>query len=167
MAYMGLLCLAFGQAWDLIEVRAIKGLTNTSVSLILSWLMFGRSLLLRMLYPDVSMDVSNSCKMTMAVRHMLKTCATVGTGPVASAVCCLIAQASDSYVQLSYAAAVLTLLRWIFRTSSYSKDEAATVYCSKTGNGSQVAGCALLSTCHEATRQRQEPLESSRAFCAS
>lgn len=74
-----LLCLAFGQAWDLIEVRAIKGLTDISISLILSWLMFVRPLLLRVLYPDVSMDVSYSCKMTKAVRHTLNTCATVGT----------------------------------------------------------------------------------------
>ena len=60
--------------------------------------------------------------------------------PVASAVCCLIAQASKSYVQLSSAAAVLTVLRWIFQTSSYSSDEAATEYCGKTGKESQVAG---------------------------
>ncbi len=71
-----LLCLAFGQAWDLIEVRAIKGLTDISISLILSWLMFVRPLLLSVLYPDVSMDVSYSCKMTMAMRHMLNICAT-------------------------------------------------------------------------------------------
>jgi len=87
-----LLCLAFGQAWDLIEVRAIKGLTDISISLILSWLMFVRPLLLRVLYPDVSMDVSYSCKVTMAVRHLLNTCATVEHRvPVASTVCCLIA----------------------------------------------------------------------------
>ena len=71
MAFMGLLCFAFGQAWDLIEVRAIEGLTDISISLILSWLMFVRPLLCRRLYPDVSMDVSYSCKMTMAVRHVL------------------------------------------------------------------------------------------------
>ena len=66
-----LLCLAFGQAWDLIEVRAIKGLTDISIILILRWLMFVRPLLLRVFYPDVSMDFSYSCKMTMAMRHML------------------------------------------------------------------------------------------------
>ncbi len=68
-----LLCLAFGQAWDLIEVRAVEGLTDIPISLILSWLMFVRPLLLRVLYPDVSMNFSYSCKMTMAMRHMLNT----------------------------------------------------------------------------------------------
>ncbi len=90
--------------------------------------MFVRPLLLRVLYPDVSMDVSYSCKVTMAVRHLLNTCATVEHRvPVASTVCCLIAQESDSYVQLSSAAAVLTVLHWVFQTSSCSNDEAATV----------------------------------------
>ena len=128
-----LLCLAFRQAWDLIEVRAIKGLTDISIILILSWLMFVRSLLLRVLYPDVSMDFSYSCKMTMAMRHMLNICATVEHRvPVASTcctVCCLIAQEGDSYVQLSSAAAVLTAWKWVFQTSSSrgDNDEAATV----------------------------------------
>lgn len=123
-----LLCLAFGQAWDLIEVRAIKGLTDIPISLILSWLMFVSPLLLRVLYPDVSMNFSYSCKMTIAMRHMLNICATVEHRvPVASTVCCLIAQESDSYVQLSSAAAVLTALKWVFQTSSCNNAEAATV----------------------------------------
>lgn len=55
-----LLCLAFGQARNLIEVRTIKSLTDISISLILSWLIIIRPLLLRVLYPDVSMDVPHS-----------------------------------------------------------------------------------------------------------
>lgn len=39
--------------------------------------MFVRPLLLGALYPDVSMDVPYSCKVTMAVRHLLNTCAIV------------------------------------------------------------------------------------------
>jgi len=42
-------------------------------------------------------------------------------------VCCLIAQESDSYVQLSSDAAVLTALKWIVQTSRCNNDEAATV----------------------------------------
>lgn len=66
-----LLCLAFRESWDLIEIRAVKGLANIPVPLIHIWAMLVGALPLRVLDPCVSIHASYSLSWVSAMLFRL------------------------------------------------------------------------------------------------